>query len=243
MTISKRSKPVAAFWQGVGDAVPVLGGYVPVAISFGLVAVQAGLSVPQVFVTSALMYSGAAQFLFVGMLGAGSPLWLAVALILLINLRHLVYAPSLQAWMGKGRAWPWMLHGLTDEVFALTHGRLAQLAPARRAAWFGGAALLAWSGWLGGSVIGALVGEELNRGWPWMGQMLPFALPALFMVLLAPRLGRHREGAILLATVAAAGALTLAGWPSLAIPLAAALGVLAYLLPLPAGLQERGYGE
>lgn len=229
---SEIARPKGAPWlQGMRDAVPVLGGYVPVAISFGLVAVQTGFTLPQVLATSALMYSGAAQFLFVGMVAAGSPLWLAVVLILLINLRHLVYAPSLQPWFTPSRAWPWMLHGLTDEVFALAQGRLAAVEPERRPGWFGGAALLAWLGWVSGSMLGALVGEELNRWWPWMGHILPFALPALFMVLLAPRLRQGREGGILLGTVAAATLFTMVGWPSLAIPLAAALGVLAYCLP------------
>ena len=72
-----------AWVSGVRDATPLLGGYIPVAISFGLIANQAGFSSWEAIIISLVIYAGASQFLFVGMVASGAPLWLVVAMTLL----------------------------------------------------------------------------------------------------------------------------------------------------------------
>ena len=121
-----------AWVSGVRDATPLLGGYIPVAISFGLIANQAGFSSWEAIIISLVIYAGASQFLFVGMVASGAPLWLVVVMTLLINARHLVYAPNLAPWLTGNRWWFWLMHGLTDQVFALAHTRLPALPPPRR---------------------------------------------------------------------------------------------------------------
>ncbi|MFN2410376.1 MAG: branched-chain amino acid ABC transporter permease, partial [Halomonas sp.] len=34
--------PLQSAWQGVREAIPLLGGYIPVSLSFGVIATQAG---------------------------------------------------------------------------------------------------------------------------------------------------------------------------------------------------------
>ncbi|MCW8886965.1 MAG: AzlC family ABC transporter permease, partial [Motiliproteus sp.] len=134
---------ISPWLLGLRDAMPLLGGYIPVAISFGLISIQAGFSTFEAIIISTLIYAGASQFLFVGMIAAGSPLWLVVILSLLINARHLVYAPNLAPWIGSNRWWPWLMHGLTDQIFALAHTRLPELADEQRLGWFTSASLTA----------------------------------------------------------------------------------------------------
>ncbi|MFG6159400.1 AzlC family ABC transporter permease [Halomonas sp. 1390] len=213
---------------GMREAIPLLGGYVPVAISFGLVAIQAGFSAQEAVLISALIYAGASQFLFVGMAAAGSPLWLVVVMTLLINLRHVVYAPNLAPWLTASRGWPWLMHALTDQVFALAHTRLPQLPETQRLGWFTGAGLFAWASWIAGTALGALAGEELIARWPLVGEIMPFALPALFLVLVVPRFTTRRWSLALSLTILSALALTVTGFTNLAIPLAAACGALCF---------------
>lgn len=221
--------PAPRAWLiGVREAIPLLGGYVPVAISFGLVAIQAGFTAQEAVLISALVYAGASQFLFVGMAAAGSPLWLVVVMTLLINARHVVYAPNLVPWLTTSRGWPWLMHALTDQVFALAHTRLPQLPEAQRLGWFTGAALFAWASWVAGTALGALAGEELIARWPLLGEVMPFALPALFLVLVVPRFTSRRWSLALALTILSALALTVAGFTNLAIPLAAAAGALCF---------------
>lgn len=216
--------------SGLREAIPLLGGYVPVAISFGLIAIQAGFSTWEAVLISTLVYAGASQFLFVGMVAAGAPLWLVVVMTLLINARHVVYAPNLAPWLTTSRCWPWLMHGLTDQIFALAHTRLPQLPAAHRLGWFTGAALLAWASWIGGTALGAVAGEELTRRWPLLGEVMPFALPALFLVLLAPRFTSRRWSLALGSTIAIAALLTVNGLTNAAIPLAATCGALCFYL-------------
>ncbi|MBZ9557749.1 MULTISPECIES: AzlC family ABC transporter permease [unclassified Modicisalibacter] len=230
MNDARLHDPSPAWRAGLREALPLLGGYVPVAVSFGLVAVQAGFSTWEVVAISTLIYAGASQFLFVGMAAGGAPLWLTVALTLLINVRHLVYAPNLAPWMTASRWWPWLMHGLTDQIFALAHTRLPQMPPERRLGWFAGAAGLAWLSWIAGSLLGAVAGEWLTRRWPLLGEVMPFALPALFLVLLAPRFTSPRWSLALGVSVAAALAFSLGGYTNVSIPLAALCGALCFQL-------------
>ncbi|MBB3192510.1 AzlC family ABC transporter permease [Halomonas cerina] len=228
MSLQAATSPARPWLTGMREAFPLLGGYVPVAISFGLIATQAGFSAWEAVIISVLFYAGASQFLFVGMIAAGSPLWLVVAMTLLINVRHVVYAPNLAPWLTSSRGWPWLMHTLTDQVFALAHARLPQLPEAQRLGWFTGAALLAWASWIGGTALGAVAGGELIARWALMGEILPFALPALFLVLVAPRFTSRRWSLALGMTIAAALLLTLVGLTNVAIPLAAACGALCF---------------
>ncbi|WP_251978694.1 AzlC family ABC transporter permease [Salinicola avicenniae] len=218
-------------WRtGVREALPLLGGYIPVAISFGLVSLQAGFDTLETLAISTLIYAGASQFLFVGMAASGAPLWLAVAMTLLINLRHVVYAPNLAPWLPRSRWWPWLMHGLTDQIFALAHVRLPQLPERQRVGWFFGAALLAWLAWIGGTLLGAVAGERMTAAWPLLGEIMPFALPALFLVLVAPRFTSRRWSLALAVAILAALVCTLSGFTNGGIPLAAALGALCFFL-------------
>ncbi|MCE9665278.1 AzlC family ABC transporter permease [Halomonas sp. M5N1S17] len=230
MSLQATSSPSRAWLTGMREAIPLLGGYVPVAISFGLIATQAGFSAWEAVLISTLIYAGASQFLFVGMVAAGAPLWLVVAMTLLINVRHVVYAPNLAPWLTSSRWWPWLMHGLTDQVFAVAHARLPQLPASQRLGWFTGAALLAWLSWIGGTALGAVAGGELVARWALMGEILPFALPALFLVLIAPRFTSRRWSlALALAiTIGIALLLTMSGLTNVAIPLAAVCGALCF---------------
>lgn len=230
MNLQASSSQPRPWLTGMREAIPLLGGYIPVAVSFGLIAVQAGFSAWEAVIISTLIYAGASQFLFVGMVASGAPLWLVVAMTLLINLRHVVYAPNLAPWLSGSRWWPWLMHGLTDQVFALAHHRLPQLPEAQRMGWYTGAALLAWASWIGGTALGAVAGDWLITRWPLLGQVMPFALPALFLVLVVPRATSRRWSLALGCSIAVALACTLAGFTNLGIPFAAACGALCFYL-------------
>ncbi|GGD69986.1 AzlC family ABC transporter permease [Lacimicrobium alkaliphilum] len=220
----------AAWLSGVREALPLLGGYIPVAISFGMVAVQAGFSVWQTVLISIFIYAGASQFLFVAMVASGAPWWLVVLMTLLINARHVVYGPSLAPFLPKSRWSPLLCHGLTDQIFALALMRLPKLAVSERIGWYSGAMLLAWFSWIAGTALGAVAGEELTRLWPLLGEIMPFALPALFLVLLAPRFSSVIWCIALGCTIMVAMLLTLYGFTNTAIPLAAVSGALCFYL-------------
>ncbi len=162
------------------------------------------------------------------MYAAGSPLWLVVVMTLLINARHVVYGPNIAQWLTKSRWWPFLMHGLTDQVFALSHTRFPQLQAEERLGWFTGASLVAWFSWIGGTALGALAGEELIARWPLVVSVMPFALPALFLVLLAPRFNTSQWSITLVSVILISVALKLAGLINLSIPFAAICGAIVF---------------
>lgn len=220
----------SAWSLGVKDAMPLLGGYIPVAISFGLISVQAGFSAWETIAISIFIYAGSAQFLFVAMIASGAPLWLVVVMTLLINARHVVYGPNLAPYINHNRWWIPLMHGLTDQIFALAHTRFPEMKESQRIQWYTSAAWVAWLSWIGGTVLGALAGAELIARWPLLGEVLPFALPSLFLVLLVPRFNTLIWTASLIMTTSIALLLKLNGWVNAAIPLAALFGMATYYL-------------
>lgn len=219
---------VNSLMAGIKDALPLMGGYISVAISFGVVALQSGFSVWEAIAISTLVYAGASQFMFVAMVASGAPIWLVITLTLLINARHVVYGPNLAPFISKSPWWIALMHGLTDQIFALADTRLPQLESDQRLGWFCGAAIIAWVSWIGGTALGSIMGGELIALWPLLGEVLPFALPALFLVLLAPRFDSLTWAITLASSTIVALTLNLTGNANAAIPLAAVCGTVLY---------------
>ena len=69
-------------------------GYVAIGIPCGILSASIGLDALQVFLFSALFYSGAGQFMIPNMFLAGSSLASIVASVSLVNTRQMLYAAS-----------------------------------------------------------------------------------------------------------------------------------------------------
>ncbi len=234
--MNSTTKPIDSnpWLLGIKDALPLMGGYVSVAVSFGVIALQSGFSVFETIAISVLIYAGASQFLFVAMVASGAPIWLVITLTLLINARHLVYGPNLAPHLTKSPWWIVLLHGLTDQIYAIADTRLPQLTQQQRLPWFTGASLIAWLSWIGGTALGAIMGGQLISQWPLLGSVLPFALPALFLVLLAPRFNSWAWSVTLIVATLIALTLKLTGFANAAIPVAAVCATaLFYVVQKP----------
>lgn len=193
-------------------------------LSFGALAVAAGLSVWQATALSALMFTGASQFALIGVLGAGGGAVSAAATATLLGSRNALYGLRLTAILqARGPIRLLAAHLVIDESTAMAVVRTDQPS-ARLAFWATGASVFAlWNlATLAGALGARAFDDPLVLG-------LDAAAPAAFIALLAPRL-RDRDTRIP-AAAAAALALVLtpafpAGVPILA---AAALTVLVGL--------------
>ncbi len=194
-----------------------------VGAAFGAVTVDAGLPGWLPVLLSLVVFAGASQLLFIGVLAAGGgPIAAAVA-GLLVNLRHLPFGFAV-ADVLHGGWWRRLVgaHLMTDEATAFT---LAQSDPAaRRAAyWLSGIGVfLCWNAGVAAGVLGGrLVGDTDALG-------LDAAFPAVLLALVLPSLrgdGSARRAVAVGSVVAVGTALVLpAGLPVIAalIGLAAA---------------------
>jgi len=190
-------------------------------ISFGALAVLAGLSVWQTCALSALMFTGGSQFAFIGVIGVGGSPAAAVAAAAGLGIRNGFYGLSLNSWLPVG--WPGkaLAAQLTiDESTAVAtsaggaHVRLGTLG-----FWATGMAVYVF--WNVMTLVGALAGDRL--GDPKI-YGLDAASSGAFLALLWPRLtsGLPRAVAISAALIAlAATPFVPAGVPVLMAGLAA----------------------
>ena len=174
------------------------------AVSFGAVAVAAGLSVLQTCATSLLVFTGASQFALVAVLGAGGSALSGVLSAWLLGARNTLYAVRLADLLHlRGGRRVAAVQLTIDESTAMA---IAAPAGLERTAFFatGLGIYLLWNlGTLLGALGAAHLGDPTRFG-------LDAAVPAAFVALLAPRL-RDRDAA----TVAIGGAVL----ALLAIPL------------------------
>ncbi|MCH8550670.1 MAG: AzlC family ABC transporter permease [Natronospirillum sp.] len=170
---------------GLRASLPLAIGYAPMAFSFGVVGIQAGLTAWETLLISLIVFAGAAQFILVSMLAAGSGAGAALIAVWVLNLRHLFYGPALLSRLQHrpGPLLPALAFGLTDEVFATAMAKSAR-APVSPA-WTLGVAMGAYGAWVGGTALGAWLGVGLGQGESLISHALDFVLPGLFIALLA----------------------------------------------------------
>jgi 4-azaleucine resistance transporter AzlC len=204
---------------GIGVAVGVYG------ISFGVLAVASGLSPAQACVMSMLVFTGASQFAFVGVLAGGGGAVAAMGPPVMLAVRNAAYGLSLTSILpARLRDRALAAHLVIDETTAMAR---AQSAPdaARRAFFATGVSV--WVFWNAGTLAGALLGGGIGDPQT-LG--LDAMFPAAFLALLAPQL--RRPGAPVAAVAGVAVALALVPFAPAGVPIIAALagvvpGVLA----------------
>lgn len=183
-------------------------------VSFGAIGVASGLSVLQTCVLSLLMFTGASQFAFVGVVAAGGAPVSGAATALLLGTRNTLYglrmAPLL-GWRGWRRAAA--AHVLIDESTAMSVNRETR-AEARLG--FASTGLSVFVLWNLATAIGAVGGQVLGDPRTYG---LDAAVGAAFLALLWPRLDVRSNQVVGLVAAAVALVLvplTAAGWPVLA---------------------------
>lgn len=166
-------------------------------ISFGALGVAGGLSVAQTCALSLLAFTGASQFAFVGIVGAGGAGLSAVLAALLLGTRNTFYGLRLTELLRlRGLRRLAGAHFVIDETTAMAVGRRS---PELGRAGFWYTAVILFTLWNAGTLLGAVAGASLGDPRTYG---LDAAAPAAFVALLWPQLTTARTRA-----VAAIGAL------------------------------------
>lgn len=227
---SGRGEVAASRWQLTRDGLAIAAYAVPVGLVFGLTALQAGYSLPDVFANSTIALAGGAQFAAAGLVKDGAS-WLAIAgVVLLINARHLLYSAAVvpYATVRSRRERAVMAHFLTDETFALA------LAHFRRIGRFDGpgywiAAMAIFVPWTVGSCLGYVLGGAVDTHALGLDVAFPAAMAGLSLGMVSGR----RDIAAALGAVAVAVPVGLLAGTSVGLISGAVLGP-AFGLAVPA---------
>ncbi len=159
--------------QSFIKTLPVMLGYIPLGIAFGVLAVQMGFPWWLAPLMSIAIYSGASQFLMLSLLAAEASLNAIFIAVFLLSTRHIFYGLSLLARFKDAHTKkPYLIYALTDETYSLLTS-----SPDRNSDFK--ITLLNQTWWFSGSVIGVLIGSLINFD----SSGMEFALTALFIVL------------------------------------------------------------
>lgn len=213
-----RKSSLRLWWEGVGISQPIMIGYFPVAVMFGISARAAGLTAPEALCVSGVVFAGASQFALVGMIASGVSFPGALLGTAALNLRHVFYGPAIAPLLGAlgwRQAMP-LAFGLTDEVFASAIAVLPGRSIEERAPLMMGLETGAYCSWLAGTLVGALGFQAAAELTPKLAPVLSFSLPSLFLVILLP-LAKGRGALPALVAAAVAAPLLLCGFSTAAL--------------------------
>lgn len=204
-------------------------------ISFGALAVAAGLDVWQAQALSALMFTGGSQFAFVGIVGSGgvAAAPAAIAASSMLGIRNALYALELTQLLGVRRLRKLAAaHVTIDESTAVAVSQ-DDVRASRVGFWVTGLSIfLLWNLM---TLLGALVGNALGDPKQWG---LDAAACAAFTALLWPRLKSRDAVGIAVVAAVVAMALSPALPAGLPVIVAAAAALLAWRAPKRAVVEE-----
>ncbi|NNF64855.1 MAG: branched-chain amino acid ABC transporter permease [Acidimicrobiia bacterium] len=173
------------FIAGLRSVAPLLLGVVPFGLIVGVTIAALSISNTLGYLTSLVIFAGAAQLITIELLDQGVAAVVIIATALIVNSRHLMYSaalgPRLSTLPFGARAG--ISYLLTDQVFAVTAAR-PDIETSSHAAngWFMvGAGLGLWTPWQIATIVGIVAGAQIPDS-----LQLDFAVPLVFLALLVP---------------------------------------------------------
>ncbi|MEL6550458.1 MAG: AzlC family ABC transporter permease [Pseudomonadota bacterium] len=178
----------AAFTLGVRHGLPFIVLLVPFGALFGVVGTEAGLSLVEVMSFSIVVVAGAAQFTAVAMMQDAVPTLIVILTALAVNLRMAMYSAALTPHLGHAPFWQraFIAYFMVDQAFALasvTYEERTDWSLREKVAYYFGVIVPVAPCWYLATLGGALVGEAVPEA-----LALDFALPIVFLALIAPAL-------------------------------------------------------
>jgi 4-azaleucine resistance transporter AzlC len=187
-----------AFILGCRNGYPIAFGYFSISVTFGVLATQGGLSTSEATAMSVFVFAGASQFIALSLLAASAG-WVEIVLAtFVLNLRHLLMSTTLARRISTSKLKAGILSfGITDETFVVA--TVGEQSKAIQGSYFAGIALIAYSSWISGTLVGSLFGEYIPAS---LTRSMEIALYAMFIALLVPSIKHSLQKAV----VAGAGA-------------------------------------
>ena len=158
----------AAFREGLKIGIPTWFGVGAWGLVVGVAMIKAGLSLPQAFGMTFIVFAGSAQLASLPLIVANAPVWIVFATALVVNLRFVIFsailAPHFYHLPWRTRALMGFLSG--DVSVALFVQRYPEsVGGSGKLAFLKGLVYPNWGAWQVGSVIGILLGSQIPTSW------------------------------------------------------------------------------
>ncbi|MDX9918018.1 MAG: AzlC family ABC transporter permease [Gudongella sp.] len=167
--------------EAFAASLPVVMGYFPIAMAYGLLAKNTGLSVVEAGLTSGLIYAGAAQFMALDLFASSVATGSIILTTFLLNLRYFVMSASLSVNLKEDTKpfLPLIGFGITDETFSVLSFNKDKL----NSLYVLIVNVFPYLSWTIGTIIGHIAGELLPLS---LQTALGLGLYGLFAALLFP---------------------------------------------------------
>lgn len=209
------------------SSVPVMAGYIVLGMGFGIIMKTKGYGFIWTFAMSAFIYAGSMQYVAVDLITGGASLITAALTTLMVNARHLFYGISMvDKYRDAGKMKPYMIFALTDETYSLVCGDVP-VDEKDRHSYCLMLSVFNQCYWVGGSVLGALLGSVI----PFSTEGIDFALTALFVTVFVEQwLSTKDHASAIIGVVCSAICLAIFGSGSFLIPAMIAITVSLTIL-------------
>lgn len=191
------------FRHGLRHGISIALGYLSVSFSFGILAVQSGMTVWQAVLISITNLTSAGQVAGVGLIAADATYLELFLTELIINIRYALMSLALSQKADASFRFPQRLlasYGITDEIFAVSSVQPGTIRPF----YLYGMILIAFCGWVFGTYLGAAAGMLLPHQ---ISDALGIALYGMFLAIIIPPARKSRG--ILVAILLSAACSTL----------------------------------
>lgn len=189
---------------GAKDVSPILIGIVPFGLVAGAAVISAGFGLLEAIGMSLLVNAGASQITATTLYAEGTPLFITIGTALIVNTRMFIYSTSIAPVLSTAspRMRPLLGHMLVDQNYAMTMTQGRARDDVDTVSYYIGCWLALAGVWQLSTIVGAVAGSFVPASW-----QLDFAVPLVFLAMLAPTLRKPNGGGVAVATGLAAALL------------------------------------
>ena len=196
----KEERRILKFTEGIKVGVPIAIGYIPIAITFGLISKSANIEYYITIAMSIFIFAGASQFMGVSLIAGGASALEIILTTFILNFRHFLMSSSLSQRIEDNTSKKFLSlisFGITDETFAVASMRKED----KINSWFLlGLNTIAYFSWVGGTIVGLFLGDAIPNS---LKESMGIALYVMFIGLLVPSLkgSKSIEAVVLTAVI------------------------------------------
>ncbi|MBM6617175.1 AzlC family ABC transporter permease [Bacillus sp. RD4P76] len=174
--------------MGVQAGVSIAIGYMPIALTFGLLAKTTVLTVGETFLMSLLVFAGASQYIALSLIAAGTGAFEIVLTTFIVNIRHFLMSASLNEKVETAPKFLKAIYafGITDETFSVAAIKEGKLTTG----FLFGLVTVSYGSWVVFSGVGHVIGSSLPAT---LQESMGIALYAMFVGLLVPSIKKHQK--------------------------------------------------
>lgn len=219
-------KKQSDFRSGIQAGLSIAIGYMPIALTFGLLAKTTGLSVTETVMMSLIVFAGASQYIALQLIAVGTGVFEIILTTFILNIRHFLMCASLNEKVEEDHPVKKALYsfGVTDETFSVAAVKEGTVTTG----YMFGVISVSYGSWVAFSGVGHVIGSSLPSV---LQQSMSVALYAMFIGLLVPSLKKQRKVVVLAASAAVLNTIFSffmePGWSIVSATLVSAIGIEA----------------